>query len=327
MMPKSTATSRPSSSTNRLPGCMSAWKKPSRKRVAQEALDHLAAERRQVEALGFERGAVVERRAVDPFQREHLARGAVPVHRRHAEVGVLARVLRHLGQRGGLQPEIHFHRHRAGERRHRLDRAQPLRLERQAFRLARDVEEGVEIGLEAALDAGPQDFHRHRLARAVGSLDFGAMHLRDRGGGDGGTEAGIDLVHRLAERGGDDGFRLALRERRHLVLQAFEIARDLLADHVGAGGHELAELDVSRPELGERGGEPARAVFGARPFDQAGERDRRLGRQRQRPRIDQREHAFAREHETGARQAGEMGNAGDHNSSPNAAPPRRRSWA
>ena len=30
MMPKSTATSRPASSTNRLPGCMSAWKKPSR---------------------------------------------------------------------------------------------------------------------------------------------------------------------------------------------------------------------------------------------------------------------------------------------------------
>ena len=34
---------------------------------------------------------------VDPFQREHFARGAVPVDRRHAEVGILARVLRHLG--------------------------------------------------------------------------------------------------------------------------------------------------------------------------------------------------------------------------------------
>ena len=31
MMPKSTATSSPASSTNRLPGCMSAWKKPSRR--------------------------------------------------------------------------------------------------------------------------------------------------------------------------------------------------------------------------------------------------------------------------------------------------------
>ena len=50
-------------------------------RVAQEILDHGAAERRQVEALGCERGVVVERRAVDPFQRQHLARGAVPVDR------------------------------------------------------------------------------------------------------------------------------------------------------------------------------------------------------------------------------------------------------
>ena len=142
------------------------------------------------------------------------------------------------------------------------------------------------------------------------------MHLRDRGGGDGGAEAGIDLAHRLAEGGGDHGFRLALRKRRHLVLQAFEIARDCRADHVGAGGEELAELDVSRPELGERGGEPAGAVFCGGPLDQAGECDRGLRRQRHRPRIDQREHAFAREHETGAREAGEMGEGGDHNFQP-----------
>jgi hypothetical protein len=274
-------------------------------RVAQEALDHVAAERRQIEALGFERGAVVERRAVDPFQRQHLARGAVPVHRRHPEILVVARILRHLGQRCGLQTEIHFHRHRAGKCRHRLDRAQPLRLERDAFRLARDVEEGVEIGLEAPLDAGAQDFHRHRLARAIG-CDLGAVHLRDRSGGDRRAEARIDLRKRLAERGGDGCFRFGLRERRHLVLQALKIARDLLADHVGAGGHELAELDVSRAEPGEGCGEPALAAFGARPLDQPGERDRGLGRQRQRPRVDQREHALAREHESSARQAGEM---------------------
>ena len=48
----------------------------------------------------------------------------------------------------------------------------------------------------------------------------------------------------------------------------------------------------------------------------ARERDGRLGRQRQRPRVDQREHAFAREHETGARETGEMGDAGDHNFQP-----------
>ena len=100
-------------------------------RVAQEALNHIAAERRQVEAARFERGAVVERRAVDPFQRQHFARGAVPVDGRHAEVRIVLGVLGHLGSGGGFQPEIHFDRHRAGERRHRFDRAQALRLHRQ----------------------------------------------------------------------------------------------------------------------------------------------------------------------------------------------------
>ncbi len=176
-------------------------------RVAQEALDHVAAKRRQVEALGRKRGVVVERRAVDPFEREHFARGAVPVDAGHAKVGVLAGVLGHFGQRGRFQPEIHFDRHRAGERRHRLDRTQPLRFEREIFRLARGVEESVEIGLEAPLDAGPQDFHRHRLARAV-LVDLGAMHLRDRGGGNRRTEAGVDRGERLVESGGNHGFRL-----------------------------------------------------------------------------------------------------------------------
>ena len=157
-------------------------------RVAQETLDHLVAERRQVVALGLERGMVVERRAVDPFHRQHFARGAVPVDRRHAEAFVLAGVLRHLGQRRGFEPEIHFHRHRARQRRHRFDRPQPLRFEREILRHARGEQEGVEIDLEAALDAGPQDLHRHRLAAAV-VVDFGAMHLRDRGGGDRGPEA------------------------------------------------------------------------------------------------------------------------------------------
>ena len=62
--------------------------------------------------------------------------------------------------------------------------------------------------------------------RSAVDFDFRAVHLRDRRGGDGGTEARIGRVQRLVQRGSDDGFRLGLRERRHLVLQALEIARD-----------------------------------------------------------------------------------------------------
>ena len=136
--------------------------------------------------------------------------------------------------------------------------------------------------------------------RAPSVSIFGAMHLRDRCSGHGGTEARVDRGQRLAERGDDGCLRLALRKRRHLVLQAFQIARDRRADDVRSRGEELAELDVSRPELAECGGKPAFAAFRTRPLEKPRDGDRGLGRQRQGPRVDQREHALARKHKAGA---------------------------
>ena len=295
MMPKSTATRRPSSSTNRLPGCMSAWKKPSRSAWRRKLWITLRPSAGRSKPLAASaawslsgvpsiHSSVSTSRAV----RSQSTAGT----RKPASSRVFSR---HFGKRGRFQPEIHFHRHRAGERRHRFDRAQALRFERQAFRLARGKEKGVEIDLEAALDAGPQNFHRHRLAHAV-DVDFGAVHLRDRGGGDRRPEAGIDRD------------RAACRRRRRWPLPPRPAGtapscpagfRDrgaiVGADHVRARGHELAELDVSGPQPGERGGEPAGAVLAARPLDQPRQRDRALGRQRQRPRVDQRQHALARD--------------------------------
>ena len=102
-------------------------------RMAQEGLDHRARQVLEIEALGLERGAVVQRRAVDPFQRQHVLGGAVPVDRRHAEIRIVLGVLRHLGQRGGLEPQIHLERDRAAQRRDGLDQAQPPRFRRQAL--------------------------------------------------------------------------------------------------------------------------------------------------------------------------------------------------
>ena len=226
-------------------------------RVAQEGLDHRAAERRQIEALGFERGAVVSgvpsihssvstsravrsqstvgtrksgsSRCSPPSRRARPPRAAGPFRSRPSGASVST-------------TSISRSRRASGEK---------------LLGLARGKEERVEIGLEAALDAGPQHLHRHRLARAVG-LDLGAMHLRDRGGGD--RRARSWRRRRcsgLPKRGDDRALRLGLRERRHLVLQALEIARDRHADHVRPRRQELAELDVGRPEPGERGGKPA----------------------------------------------------------------------
>ena len=95
--------------------------------MAQESLDHRAAELRQVEAFCQQLGVIVERRGVDPFQRQHLARGAVPVHAGHTEIRIVLGVLGQLRQRGGLQPQIHFQPHGAGEGVHHFDQPQALR--------------------------------------------------------------------------------------------------------------------------------------------------------------------------------------------------------
>ena len=137
MMPKSTATRLPSSSTNRLPGCMSAWKKPSRSAWRRKVWITARASALKVEALGGEPRAVGQRRAVDPFEREHVARGAVPVDRRHAEIRIVLGVLRHLGKRGGFEPQIHLDRDRAAQRLDHLDQPQPPRLGRQCLGVAR----------------------------------------------------------------------------------------------------------------------------------------------------------------------------------------------
>ena len=65
--------------------------------VPQEGLDHRAAEVLEIEALGDKSGAVVEVDGLDPLQRQDVARGAVPVHGRHAEIGIVLGVLRHFG--------------------------------------------------------------------------------------------------------------------------------------------------------------------------------------------------------------------------------------
>ena len=228
-------------------------------RVAQEGLDHGVRQVLEVEALGLERGAVVQRRAVDPFQGQHVLGGAVPVHRRHAEVGIGLGVLRHLRQRGGFEPQIHLDARRSGASVATVSIMRSRRAS--ADRLSawsRGEGEGFEIDAEAPLDVGPQHLHGDGLA-ALGRDHLGAMHLRDRGRGDRRAERRVGLRQRLAERGDDHRLGLGLRERRHLVLQRFQIARQRHADDVGPRRQELAELDVGRPELGQRGGEPALA--------------------------------------------------------------------
>jgi len=72
-------------------------------------------------------------------------------------------------------------------------------------------------------------------------------------------------VRASRELGLDQGARLAPGKGRQAILQQRQILGDLVAQEIGAGRQDLAELDEARPELGEGGGQPlARAaVWGA----------------------------------------------------------------
>ena len=137
--------------------------------------------------------------------------------------------------------------------------------------------------------------------------DARLVHLGDRGGGD--RLAELDEETRRSGRPSaisTIAHRLGAGERRHPVLQPLEVARRRDADDVGAGREELAELDVGRPEPGQRRREPGGAVAGVSRARSAarGAGQARAGR-RQRARIDERERALARQHEAGADAAGQ----------------------
>ena len=181
--------------------------------------------------------------------------------------------------------------------------------------MPRDESEGGEIGLEAPLDAGPQHLDGDG-ARPGRGRDSARCTCAIEAAATGGPKLEKTDLTRLAERGRDRRFGLRLRERRHLVLQAFEIAGEHRADHVRPRRQELAELHIGRAE--PRSAPPTAVCPRCRsaPFDQPRQPQAAAAPAAARRRIDQAEHAFAREHEAGAAEADEMGGRGDHNRQP-----------
>ena len=142
------------------------------------------------------------------------------------------------------------------------------------------------------------------------------MDLRDRGGRNRRAECREQLAERPVEGRLHHALGRFLRKRRHLVLQRLEIARQRRADHVRPGRQELAELHVAWPQSGERARKAVRGGVAGRPLDQARRTDRQARRNRQSRGIDQREHALAREHVSGAAETGEVRQTRDHNRQP-----------
>ena len=290
--------------------------------VAQERLQDGEAERPEVEAGRAQGGEIGDGDAVDPFERQHAARGAPPIDARHAEAartrrgGIAGDVVGHLGDGGGLQPHVHLD---LDGPRQGLDDGhgpQPPRGRMQALDLAGGEEVAGKIAAEALLDAGAQDLHRHLAANAVVD-DDGLVHLGDRGGGHRRTELGEMILEPATERLLDRLACFPHREGRQLVLQVSEVAGQLRPDQVVAGGKELAELDVAGPQAGQRAGNAPlfRLAEAQRPgqgSDRQGGGAGEMQRQRHLGAGRHEAHAVLCQHDAGTRKTEDVAEGGCH---------------
>ena len=211
--------------------------------LLEEALGRAREDLVGIEARRDQRGALVGGDPADPLERQHPARGALPVDPRHAEALVAREVLGELGGGGRLEAQVHLEPGPEREGLDHLDRLEAAEAGLEALDPGRDPGEEVDVAHHLALDAGPQDLDRDLLARG-GDAE---VHLGDRGRGDRPVvEAREQLGERPAELALDQLAGERAVERRQVVLQLREIGGELLAEQVGAGREALAELDEAR---------------------------------------------------------------------------------
>ena len=215
--------------------------------VLQEGAHHGEAEGLAVDAGGRQPRIVGEAHAVNPLDRQHAARGSLPIDLGNAEIVVALGILGHLRNGRRLEAKIHLELGRAlqgVDDGNRLEaphrRVEPLDL------TGREVV-AVEIAPELPLDAGAQDLYGH-LATVPIVVDDGCLvDLRDRGGGNRWAEFSEMIFELAAERLFDGLPRLGHGERRQVVLQLRQLPRELGPDDIGARGEKLAELDIAGP--------------------------------------------------------------------------------
>ena len=247
MMPKSTAQMRPSLSTNRFPGCRSAWKKPSRSAWVRNVRSSETAICFGIVAGRAQVFGIAQRRAVDPFGGQHARRGARPIERGHAEFGIVAHVLREFGGGGAFHAQIELERHRSRERIDEIDGPQAARFGGEPLGQHGGEPERPEVLREARFDAGAQDLHRDAARRIVGGRRPDGL-ARSKPP----PRAGRNRRTVLAPAGRvglDDAAGFDVRERRQAVLQRFQPASDIGAEDIGTRRQELAQLDRGGSQL------------------------------------------------------------------------------
>ena len=106
--------------------------------------------------------------------------------------------------------------------------------------------EQIEVRGDTVLDAGSQHLHRHLTP----VLQSGLVDHRDRGPPDGlGHDLGEDVPYRHPEVGLDSAPDLGEGHHGAGVQTGAELVRQLVPEHPGSRGDELAELHVGATEI------------------------------------------------------------------------------
>ncbi len=196
---------------------------------------------------------VVEREAGQPLHHQHAPRHEAGVRARH-DVAALTELREHprdVEHVLRFEPEVELlgdrlreqldERRRVGERGDR-DAADQMR---------REPRHRGEVLPHERRDLRPLHLHDHLLAGA----QRGGVHLRDRRRGERHAfERREDLLEGASELVLDDLAHGVEGLRRYSVATELELAHELLREEPLAGGDDLPELDVRRPEV--RGGNP-----------------------------------------------------------------------
>ena len=236
---------------------------------------------------GEQSGAVVDADAGYPRQCQHAVSGALPIDPRHAKTRVAGKVFGQLRPGRGLEAQIHLEADHLGQGLDDFDRFQPSRRRVETLDQAGEPPEQIDVAGERLGHPRAQHFDRDLLPVE----GFGKVDLGDRGGGDRGfVKRGKQGFERPTELGFDRRARQGSGKRRQPILQARQIDRDLLAQEIGAGRQQLAELDEARPHFVERRRQPlarARRRGRAAPHEplrqaQAGGQNRDAGKREHR---------------------------------------------
>ena len=149
------------------------------KHLGEENFHTIAGQFFQIDALRLQSGDVGNRRAVHPFDGEHIAAAIIEIHfghNQHIAAGKLAAELAGIGR---FFHQIELVVQIFVEFGHHFARLQALAIGKQALDPARAKAHQRQILLDNRQNIGAQHLHRHRFA----AVQSGTVHLRHRSAG------------------------------------------------------------------------------------------------------------------------------------------------